>query len=228
MWQTSMGDRTLIGAEADLVRTIVGFVQDMINVGVEIDDPHVTEVPLFNALQPTQQLAMLHEVTRALLLENTPIPELTAIREATVHMLFRELVGLLECEIDLSRLEDEPDYGLRSMVLAVFQELHQSDNPEIANEWTDEELRTLPPVDCPEINEWNDLAESLADQILWDRDFEMEAILVDQSPEKAELMKSHLGITSDYFSLIAPDPGQEEFQKIQQELRELTGVEPSF
>lgn len=228
MWQTSMGDRTLIGAEADLVRTIVGFVQDMINVGVEIDDPHVTQVPLFNALQPTQQLAMLHEVTRALLLENAPIPELTAIREATVYVLFRELVGLIECEIDLSRLEEEPDYGLRSLVLSVFQDLNQSDNLEIANEWTDEELRTLPPVDCPEINEWNDLAESLADQILWDRDFEMEAILIDQSPEKAKLLKSHLGITSDYFNLIAPDPGQEEFQKIQQELRELTGVEPSF
>ena len=228
MWQTSMGDRTLIGAEADLVRAIVGFVQDMINVGVEINDPHVTEVPLFNALQPTQQLAMLHEVSRGLLREDMPMPELTAIREATVHVLFRELVGLIECEIDLSRLENEPDYGLRSSVLAVFQDLPQSDNPEIANEWNDEELRTLPPVECPEINEWNDLAESLADQILWDRDFEMESILVDQSPEKAKLLKSHLGITNDYFSLIAPDPGEEEFAKIQQELRELTGAESSF
>lgn len=228
MWQTSMGDRTLVGAEADLVRGIVGFVQDMINVGVEIDDPHVTEVPLFNALQPTQQLAMLHDVSRGLLLEDVPMPELTAIREATVHVLFRELVGLVECEIDLSRLENEPDYGLRSLVLAVFQELHRSDDPEIANQWGKEELSTLPPVDCPEINEWNDLAESLADRILWDRDIEMEKILVDQSPEKAKSMKSHLGISSDYFSSVAPDPDQEEFKKIQQELRELTGVEPAF
>lgn len=225
MWQTSMGDRTLVGAEAELVRTMVGFVQDMITVGVEIDDPHITEVALFNALQPTQQLATLHEVAKGLLLENEPVPELNAIREATVYALFRELAGLIECEIDLSRLENEPDYGLRSMVLAVFQEMSQSDNPEIANQWADDELRTLPPVDCPEINEWNDLAESLADQILWDRDFEMEAILADQAPEKAELMKSYLGITSDYFSLVAPDPGKEEFDRIQQELRDLTGLE---
>ncbi len=227
MWQTSMGDRTLAGAEAELVRTMVGFVQDMITVGVEIDDPHITEVALFNALQPTQQLAMLHEVAQGLLLDNIPVPELTAIREATVHVLYRELVGLIECEIDLSRLENEPDYGLRSLVLAVFGEMRNSDNPKIANEWAEDDLSTLPPVDCPEINEWNDLVESLADQILWDRDFEMEAVLVDQAPEKAELMKSHLGITSDYFSLIAPDPGLEELDRIQHELRALTGAEPS-
>ena len=228
MWQTSMGDRTLVGAEADLVRTIVGFVQDMINVGVEIDDPHVTEVPLFNALQPTQQLAILHEVTRALLVKEVPMPELTAIREATIYLMFRELVGLIECEIDISRLENDPDYGLRSMVLAVFHESPQSEELENANEWTEEDLRTLPPVDCPEINEWNDLAESLADRILWDRDFDMESIMADQSPEETELLKSHMGVSGEYFSMVAPDPGRDECEKIQQELRELTGVESSF
>jgi hypothetical protein len=226
MWQTVMGDRTLYGAEADLARTLIGCVQDMILAGIDVGQPHITEVSLFNTLQPSQQLSVLHEVARGLLIEDEPTPELNSIREATVHVLFRELVGLIECEIDLSRLEGEPDCYLRSLVIRVFHELQYSSNHEIREDFSEEFVARLPPIDCPAIAEWNDLAEELADLILWDRDFEMEAVLVDLSPEKAEMMKDYLGIGQDYFSEVALDPNSEEIKRLRKQIHAICN-EPS-
>ena len=211
MWQTVMGDRTLYGAEADLARTLIGCVQDMILAGIDVGQPHITEVSLFNTLQPSQQLSVLHEVARGLLIEDEPTPELNSIREATV---------------DLSRLEGEPDCYLRSLVIRVFHELQYSSNHEIREDFSEEFVARLPPIDCPAIAEWNDLAEELADLILWDRDFEMEAVLVDLSPEKAEMMKDYLGIGQDYFSEVALDPNSEEIKRLRKQIHAICN-EPS-
>ncbi len=226
MWQTVVGDRTLIGAEANLARALIGCVQDMIVAGIDVGQQHLTEVSLFNTLQPTQQLTVLHEVAKGLLIEEEPAPELTSIREATVYVLYRELVGLIECEIDMSRLEGKPDCDLRSLVINVFQEIRYSDNFEISQEYSEEFVAGLPPVDCPAIAEWNDLAEELADLILWDRDFEMEAILVDLSPDKAEMMKDYLGINQDYFSEAAADANSDEIRRIHKQIHAIC-KEPS-
>ena len=60
MWETSQGIRTLGGAEAYLVRELVHYLHDQILVGIEIGEPHSSDVSVFDSLQPTQQLAMLH------------------------------------------------------------------------------------------------------------------------------------------------------------------------
>ena len=216
MWNTSSGDRTLVGAEAMMIRDLAWHLRDMIVVAIDIDEPIVSDVYLFNCLQPTQQLTMLHEVCAALLLENVPPPKLTAIREATVHVLFRELLGLIEVELDMERLEGERDVSMRSRVLAVDQERRERNF-----DWADEDGYIDSP-DCQDVDQWEMLVESLADEILWDRDFELEAILADQDPAKSQMMKQVLGIQNNYFSDIAPDThSREAFQKIDQQLLEL-------
>ena len=216
MWKTSSGDRTLVGAEAKLVRDLAWQVRDMIFVAIDIDEPFVSDVDLFNSLQPTQQMTMLHEVCVALLLENVPPPELTAIREATVHVLFRELLALIEIELDMERLESIRDISVRSRVLLVDQERRQRNF-----EWADENSY-IESADCRDRQQWSLLIESLADEILWDRDFELEGILADQDPGKSLLMKQALGIQHDYFSDIAADvSSREEFERIDRELLEL-------
>ena len=213
MWKTSSGDRTLVGAEAMMIRDLVWHVRDMIVVAIDIDEPFVSDVYLFNSLQPTQQMAMLHEVCTALLLDEVPPPELTAIREATVHVLFRELLGLIEIELDMERLEQKRDVSVRRRVLAVDQERRIRQQ-----EWGGE-IGPVASVDCRDVDQWESLVESLADEILWDRDFELEAILADQDPRKAQLMKQVLGIEHDYFSDVAPDTNsRQEFEKIDKEL----------
>lgn len=225
MWQTSLGDRTLAGAEAELIRDMVGYVHDMVTVGIEIDEPAVTDVPLFNALQPSQQMAVLYEVSRALLLDNEPIPELTAIREATVYVLYREILGLIEIEQDMSHLDDDVDIHLRSEVLAAIAQF-QRNMPRYGEEPIEDD--EIPDVESTDMEAWERMVESLADRVLWDRDFELEWILADQEPKKANLMKQYLGINDEYFQSIAPDPDSEEFQRMHRALHLLTAHETPF
>ena len=223
MWETSQGERTLVGAEAEMIRCVVGQLWDTITIGIDIKEPHVTDVTLFNGLEPNQQLAAIHEVTKALLVPSVPIPARTAIGEATIHTIYRELIGLVQIEIDFSRYEGELDVHLRSMVLDTFHQ-RQAEQPgqmSCDDDW-------LPAVDCDEIDAWEFLVELLADQILFDRDFEMEAILIDQAPEKTKLLKRVLGVQKDYFTAIAPDPNSAEFEEMEREMRQLIGMEPSF
>ena len=100
---TSQGDRTLTGAESALVRKSVGHLRDMITAGLDLDESYRSEVDVFDRLQPTQQLSILHEVAHGLLDPQTPILELTAVREGTVHAIYREIFSLVEIEIDLAQ-----------------------------------------------------------------------------------------------------------------------------
>jgi hypothetical protein len=231
MWATSQGDRTLTGQEASLVLGAVGYLRDMITVGVEIDEPHQTDVAIFNALQPTQQLAVLHDVAFALLDEQTPMPELNATREATVYVLFRELLSLVEIEIDMSRLENVPHRDVRSAILAAYEDVSWNTSEwdecsEFLNEIVDNETTVEHPfsADNVEIDRWFYLLESLADQILWDRDFELEAIFADRDPERVEMVKQVMGIGNDYFSVPAPDAFSDEYEKLDRDLIALTSA----
>lgn len=231
MWATSQGDRTLTGPEASLVLGAVGYLRDMITVGVEIDEPHQTDVAIFNALQPTQQLASLHEVAFALLDEQIPMPELNATREATVYALFRELLSLVEIEIDRSRSDGVPYYEFRSAIIAACEECSKgsknwSDSSESLDGFPEEESFVDPPLtaDAVEMDRWFYVLESLADQILWDRDFELEAIFADGDPDQAEEVKQVMGIGNSYFSVPAPDAFSEEYQRLDRDLVNLTSA----
>ncbi len=230
MWATSQGDRTLTGQEAALVLGAVGYLRDMITVGVDIDEPHQTDVANFNALQPTQQLAILHDVAFALLDENTPMPELNATREATVYVLFRELLSLVEIEIDMSRNESIPHHEVRNAIVGAFEECCQEseewiDEPECLDpDFEEESYEQESPLtaDIVELDRWYDVLESLADQILWDRDFEFEAAFADRGPERVKWAKQAMGIDDNYFSVAAPDAFSEEYNALDRDLVNLT------
>ena len=222
MWPTSQGDRTLGGNEAMFVRAGVGYLRDMITAGIDLDEAHETDVELFNQLQPTQQLAIVHEVAFGLLDKTTPILELTAIREATVFVIYREVLGLIEIEIDANRKRAEPDCHIRSLVLAAFEETQC----EGESEWCDESMADdfddpLPTADSTGIAEWERLVENLADEVLWDRDFEMETVFADCSPQKSGILKKITGIADNFFSTPSPDIYAKEYHKIDLELTKL-------
>lgn len=223
MWQTSHGDRILAGAEARLVLIGIGHLRDMITAAVDEGCPYDTEVELFNQLQPTQQLAVLHEVAFALLDPTVDVPELTAIREATVYVLFRELIGLVEMEVELSNCLSEPRIDTRVQINAALKEGVQL----IGEDWSqdfeleDESVNDRVLEDsCEDLIQWRKAIESLADQILWDRDFELEELFADHDPEQTREVKQMMGISDDYFSIPAPDSQQ--YLQLDRELVELS------
>lgn len=244
MWGTSQGDRTLTGAEAALVRKSVGHLRDMITAGLDLDEPHRSEVDVFDRLQPTQQLSVLHEVAHGLLDPETSIMELTAVREGTVHAIYRELVSLVEIEIDLSKhreiefdfheseeLNEAPfistenlTHQIRSTIVSAWHELNQP-----SSEWSPSGLipeerpsRTVPETDSTNLELWSSTIEFLANQVLWDRDFEMEPFFADLDPAKVADIKLYMGIQENYFSSPAPDANAADYQRLDQELVALT------
>ena len=189
MWATSQGDRTLRADEAQLVLMSVGYLHDMITSGVDLGEPYQTGVMMFDALQPTQQMAILHEVAHGLLDEHTPLVELTAVREATVYAIFCELESLVEIELDLSA-RSQPSCETRERIIQACEHFKNQ-----RSQWDDDLESTQsadfdPPVlQCDDIDQWNRVIELLADQVLWDRDFELEEAFADHDPEKIKAIK---------------------------------------
>ncbi len=242
MWGTSQGDRTLEGHEAALVRKSVGYLRDMITASIDLDEPYVSQVGVFNQLQPTQQLAVLHEVAFALLDPKVPIPELTAIREATIYAIYKELVTLIEMEIafasrnanqmphnssaELSRPDTEfalsaPELQTRALVYAATRQTTNHNGEWGQNEFAARESPT-PTILSNDLEFWATTIENLVNQVLWDRDFELESIFADHDPSKISDIKAYLGINHDYFSTPAPDAYSDEYQQLDRELVDLT------
>ena len=223
MWATSQGDRTLVGCEAQLVAHAVRYLRDMITAAVDTDASYSSQVVLFNSLRPNQQLAILNEVAQGLLDLATPVPELTSIREATVHALYRELITLVEIEIDLGSLDEDMIFNTRLGIRLACDQISK-----FPNQWSDgfifddPNAYHPPESDCEDVEEWSLAVEFLADQVLWDRDFEMEPIFADHDPRRLGEIKERLGIEPDYFCLPAPDPNSEEYLRLDRELIELT------
>lgn len=216
MWHTSKGDRTLSGAEAQLIRELIAFVHDEITIALDQDDPYESGVALFDDLQPTQQLALLLEIGSALLDESRPVLELTAVREAAVYALFCSLHSMIEIEIDLGRLDGKSNYQMRSLAIAAIE---YSFSPEELRSLRDQSM--IPDLASNDIDEWQFLIESLADRILWDRDFDLEYLMIDQNPENANTMKRLLGIDGDHYAHVAPDPKTDQLGPIHEQLRRL-------
>ncbi len=222
MWDTSQGIRTLEGAEAYLVRELVHFLHDQILVGIEIGEPHISNVSVFDSLQPTQQLAMLHTVAEGLLDSSKAPPKLTATCEGTIYAIFRELEALIEAEVDFEAQFARPDHRLRKLARnAWIGGCQQSSAGDVL---ASAELSgyTIPDINCTDMEQWADLVESIADHILWDRDFEFEKLVGDASPDQAEVIKQQLGINDDYFSTVANDIREIDVERISAQISLLT------
>ena len=222
MWETSQGIRTLGGAEAYLVRELVHYLHDQILVGIEIGEPHFSDVSVFDSLQPTQQLAMLHTVAEGLLDSNKAPPKLTATREGTIYAIFREFETLIEAEVGFEQQHTLSDHRLRALARdAWIGGCQQSSTGTVLGNAELTEYN-IPDLNCTDMEQWADFVESIADHILWDRDFEFEKLVGDASPDQAELIKQQMGINSDYYSTVASDIREIDVERISAQIHRLT------
>ena len=222
MWETSQGIRTLGGAEAYLVRELVHYLHDQILVGIEIGEPHISNVAVFDSLQPTQQLATLHTVAEGLLDVSAAPPKLTATCEGTIYAIFRELETLIEAEIDFAEQFARPDYRLRTLARDAWIGGCQQSCEDTVLDSVELSGAHIPDIHCTDMEQWVDFVESIADHILWDRDFEFEKLVGDASPDQAEAIKRQLGINNDYFSSVASDIREVDVEQISVKIRLLT------
>jgi hypothetical protein len=234
MWHTSIGDRYLVGAEAELVRNSLAVLADQVAdlLETERDTPSDGAARWATPLDPlpgTQQLALLYDVAHHLL-NDTPVAlPLTAVSESAIAAIFTQIRTGVELEID-DQLdpcdrnehfsgEDLPDLpSWRELILAAHQETLAEDERE---EWL------ARGDDCPtaldtDMDQWENLLETLMDRILWDRDYELEGHLVDADPEQAARTKLLLGIEDDHFSEPAPDVRDRDTRRLMAKIRAIT------
>jgi hypothetical protein len=217
MWHTPEGDRVLRGSEAALLKAAMTDVAERIR---EESSGHSGQwdygIQLFDELPWSQRLVLLECVATYLFTETDEPLHLTAVNEATIGVLFEHI----RSEIDLE-IEDptHTDTRWRGRVLAAYEACFCVDGIDITVDEDDDFVR--PVVISEDRDAWSDLVESLADRILWDRDYEMDSLFLDTAPDKAEMIKQYLGIDSDYFSTAAPDVATDEaaaslFQRLDQ------------
>ena len=211
-WHTQRGDRTLTGAEAVLIRETLAYVVDMVEDDITASaDPWEFGVAAFDRLEPSARLAMLAEVGWALLRDTESYPELTALNEATVAVLFNAIEQGLELEIDChNENELEARFSWRRLLLDAITE--------------GSDLSDLPSVDCREMSEWLFIIETLSDSILWDHDFASGEYFLDTPPEQADMMRERFGIDDEYYRAIPPDPKECDLPAIRATLKQLCGI----
>jgi hypothetical protein len=204
MWWTPDGERILQGAEARLFREGLAVLVDMVREDYEGHQEF--GAPPFDKLQPNQKLAVLAEVSIALLQEDRPMPRLTAVREAAVAAVYEAIMIWVEMEIDQAA-DGLESPAWRELILAACRERG---------------IEELPDADCEDLSEWELLVSALADGVLWDDDWRDSESLLDADPKASRAVKRLLGIDDEYYVAVPPDPSEEEVEGIWATLRDLT------
>lgn len=203
MWNTSEGERILTGAEANLFKAGVLALVQCIKEEGELEENGYC-IAVFDQLTWSQRLAVLELVTTHLLGDAGAPPQLSAVNESAIAMVYEYIAFEVDMEIGF----DEPPTSdsWRSLVLYAARECYWNPqlDPPPAEDTLD--IADLPDsADSRQRDVWVDLVRSLADRILWDRDFELIETFVDEPPEKAAMMRQIMGIDENYFSTAADD-----------------------
>jgi hypothetical protein len=210
MWWTPDGERVLRGQEADLFREALGVLADFVHDDQE-GDLFRFGISVFDGLQGSQKLAIMAEVGTALLREETPSLPLTAVREATVAVVYELVRDMVQLEIDAPQVAGE-SARWRELVLGACRER------QLTNE--------LPSPESEDLDEWDLLIQCLADRVLWDGDWKGEQVHLDADPKTSRTMKKLLGIDKDYYVDVPPDPSEAELEEIISTLCALTRAAP--
>ena len=203
MYDTPAGVRVLQGPERRLFATSLGMIADLL-----WSDDLAVDIAVFDDLQRNQKIAVLHTIAHALLCDETPAPDLTAVIEGAVASVFEHARSMVIQEIELPPDEEYFNDDLptwRELILAAAREL---------------ELEEFPHHKSRDQDTWNFLIECLEATVLWDNDFEAENRL-DAPPEQSHPLKSLLGIPDSYYVAVPWDPSDEEAEKLLEELKQL-------
>lgn len=185
MYHTTNGERILLGAERRLFEESLGMLID--HVSVSDGD---FGVPVFDELQLGQKLFALYRAGRALLAINEQTPERTAFLEAAVATVYKHVFDMVVQEID------DPDLASQrpSWRQLVIEAARESDS-----------IEEVPKETSHNLEAWEIVVDCLTDDVLRDRDFELQLHL-DADPDKSREVKGWMGISAKYYSAVAYDP----------------------
>jgi len=193
-WNTPQGNRTLQGAEAVLFAICIPTMIDLYND----DDSKPKKLNYgcqlvqgaFEKLTTPQQFTVLEDVSTALLTDTPTCPTLNAVNESAVYYVYKWLEEQF----------DDVEIGVEvwgQHIIDAYNQVHPSET-KIADDDSNDESDSRPTLDNFDEDVWITAIEALADQILWDRDFEMEDTFSGTNPFSS-LVMDRMGIEQGYF-----------------------------
>ncbi|MDG2131036.1 MAG: hypothetical protein P8K08_23760 [Fuerstiella sp.] len=221
MWHTSEGDRLLEGAEARLFKAGLTRLVEQVKEDVRIENSYT--IALFDELTWSQRLAVLESVATHLLTQTARMPDLTAVNEATIGTVFDHISFEIDMEIEnRSSREVWRQLTLDACYEYFGDELQNRDEAGREDSAAGDTDYLPESASCGQPDRWHELVQSLADRILWDRDYELMGEFLDEPPEKAAMLRQIMGIGDDYFSAAAVDLHSD--QEAGETLRRLAGI----
>jgi hypothetical protein len=219
MWHTPLGDRKLTGAEAQTVRASIASMIEGLEAEAEAEaagrsESRLFDVPLFDNLSWQQKIVMLARVGEAILREEAPLPQLTAVNEAAVGAIYENLRQRVQSEV-----EADDSYIAKGQARTHWRRLALGAIREVEKPGTSE--YQPPAVDCLDFEEWSLCMEVLEGYVLWDDDWRSGDLFMDVAPEIAQGPKAFLGIPDDYYAAIPPDPSDAELEESRDRVRKL-------
>ncbi len=199
MYNTPIGVRVLEGAER---RLFIAALDCLIDLWVD-GEAH-TGVRVFDELQRNQQLAALYLVGRSILDPAASPLHQTAELEATLAAIYKFLHQTVHAEVETE--DDDAEQSWREMVSEAGQQFQL----------------VVPSIDCTDASQWDWVVECLADKVFWDADWEMQEAYLDAQPRTGAVGKEQLGIATDYFTSVVPDPRDDEAPRLLDKLRRMT------
>ncbi len=201
MYPTPSGERILLGGERRLFEESLGMMVDYLS-----DGDFGFGVPAFDELQLGQKLFALYRAGRALLEPDEPSPERTAFLEAALATVYKHVLDMVVQEIN------DPDLASRrpSWRQLVIAAACDSDN-----------IDEVPKETSRNKEDWEIVVDCLADDLLRDRDFELE-IHLDADPDKSREVKDIMGTSEDYYAAVAHDPPDDQLNLYIDALKGLT------
>jgi hypothetical protein len=190
MYHTPNGNRVMLGAERELFETSLGMMTDLL-----CDSDVEFGLAAFDELQRGQKLFALYVAGRALLRPDEPVPKLTAFLEAAVATIYRFALEQVEQEIEEGESHSVPN----SWRTLAFQAASEQGT-----------MQVVPTAICTDRSEWQLVFESLESAVLWDHDFEIQ-VGMDIAPEEAMHLKEQRGIDDDYYTAVALDVPDAQF-----------------
>ena len=229
----------MAGAEAELVSAAIDVMIDGLSMSFDDaweEDPNWdchSGIAVFDSLTATQRLALLHDVALHLLTQtDEPMPR-TAASDAAVAAIFIEIRDQVAIEIDLSEHDSggfapAPAQWRELLLEAYLSSQLVSSTEDGCVSHLDEHLADaeLPDHQCRDIQQWEELIDSLADGILRDRDFELADSFLDVDPTVSQQRRRLMGISEQYFTQVVRDPHQQELPGLFSKTRALVRAKP--
>ncbi len=178
-WRTSLGIRSLKGAEAELYLSTMQDAVDYIEVmGDELDVK--TGDRIFDSANFHQKIVILYHCLSALLKPEIEDPELTNVLEAGAYFPFAYLKMRLEEEIseedEWSEDEEDLKYAYRRSLWNAFEEFVRPRWEAADEEYGEREEEADFSDRSTNLDLWEEIIEDLADRIFWDRDWQVSTI----------------------------------------------------